>query len=88
MIELDVLMKRREARAKEQVLLACLTGGLAASASYNAAGAHKKDGTVFTPNDFMPKESVQRETSHLDPEQLLQRIREWNAALGGTEVVN
>lgn len=86
MREFDALLKRERRRQEEALYLACLTGGLAASASYNATGATKQDGGFFTPADFLPTHKEQ--TPEQTPEQMLAIVKLMNAAFGGERTVH
>lgn len=87
MREFDALLRRKNEKAKEDIRLACLTGGIAASAVYTAAGATKANKQPFSVMDFMPqdKEVVKEEGS---PEEVLRQVEILNAMMGGKKVVN
>ena len=83
MREFAALLKREQHRQEEALHLACLAGGLAASAIYNAAGATKENGEQFSPADFLPGRKEQEQT----PEQMLAIVRLLNDAFGGERAV-
>lgn len=87
MREFDALLRRKNERAKEDVRLACLTGGIAASAVYNAAGATKENRERFTVMDFMPQDKeVVKEKESID--EMLRQVRVLNMMMGGKKVVS
>lgn len=51
----------------------------------NAYRDPKKKRQPFKVEDFMPKKQTVKQQS---PEDLMAMMRAWNAALGGTEVIN
>jgi hypothetical protein len=83
MRELDALIRRRNVLTRDRLELACLTGGIAASASYNAAGATKRGGGSFSPADFLP-----RAEERVSPEQMLAMCEVMTAGFGGQRVVH
>jgi hypothetical protein len=87
MRELDALIRQHNAEQETAQFLACLSGGLAASAAYNAAGATKEDGTRFTVADFLPGQHEQHEQRQT-PEQMLQIVELLTDAYGGKRIVN
>jgi hypothetical protein len=86
MRELDALIKQYNAQQEAAQYLACLSGGIAASAAYNAAGATKADGKPFTVADFLPghHDEVQQQT----PEEMLAALGLINDMHGGQRKVN
>ena len=87
MRELDALLRRKNERAKEDVRLACLAGGLAASAAYNAAGATKQSGEPFSAMDFMPSEK-KTESPEEAADGMLNQVKVLNLMMGGDKVVS
>lgn len=79
MRELDALIRRHNALTQERLELACLTGGIAASAAYTAAGVTKQGGGVFTPEDFLPGKQHARQT----PEEVMEVCEVLTAGFGG-----
>jgi hypothetical protein len=71
MRELDALIKQYNAQQETAQYLACLSGGIAASAAYNAAGATKTDGRPFTVADFLPGHDDEK---HQTPEEMLSAL--------------
>lgn len=87
MREFDALLRRKNERAKEDMRLACLAGGLAASAAYNAAGATKSNGQSFSAMDFMPKDEKKVEETDT-PDEVLRQVEMLNIMMGGDKVVS
>lgn len=58
-----------------------LRAGIIASTVANTARDPKKQQRPFTPADFMPRQTEQR-----DPEELLRVVEQWNIALGGKDL--
>lgn len=90
MRELDALIKQYNTQQETAQYLACLSGGLAASAAYNAAGAKKQNGERFTVSDFLPGRPGQHEPAQerQTAEQMLAIVDLMTDAFGGTRVVN
>ena len=87
MREFDALLRRKGELAKDAVKLACLTGGLAAAASYNAAGATKESGERFSAMDFMPNDEKPKSPDE-STEETLHQVKLLNIMMGGKGVVS
>jgi len=87
MREFDALLRKKSELAKNDLRLACLTGGLSAAAAYNAAGATKQNGEKFSAMDFMPddKKPVSQEES---AEEMLNQVKVLNLMMGNDKVVS
>lgn len=87
MRELDALVRQRNEMEKNRLMLACITGGLAASAAYNAAGATKANNQQFSVADFLPKDEEQTKEED-SPEEVFRQVKMLNTMMGGDKVVN
>ena len=87
MREFDALLRKKGELAKDNLRLACLTGGLAASAAYNAAGATKESGERFSAMDFMPDDKKPKSQEE-SADEILNQVKTMNVMMGGKGVVS